>query len=182
MGYIDLFFFGLFLLFYTYSVVFKSSGVAEIHSPEIGFGILGIFILLGLYLIFYPNYKIEIKDLEIFKTNIFKYKRKIGNISEIDGFEENHTDVIVYKNNKKFFTYPIYGKEDNISFSVWLEKRFPTSNKLTIRGNQALYIIMYILSICWIFIILMCAEDEGIIQSIGLFRNTFVINSCICSF
>lgn len=82
--------------------------------------ILGVFIIYNRI----NNYKIEIENDVITKTNIFNKKKVIGNISEITTYSEELPIVTVLNNNQKLFSFSIHGREDNKIFYEYLKSNY----------------------------------------------------------
>ena len=82
--------------------------------------ILGVFILYNRI----NNYKIEIENNIITKTNIFNKRKLICNLNEITAYSEEMPIITVLNNNKKLFSFSIHGREDNKIFYEYLKSNY----------------------------------------------------------
>lgn len=116
-----------------------------------------LYLLLILSTLYIKNQKIEIDNSIIIKTNLFNNRRVIGNISEITSFCASITDVIVLKNNKKYFSFQIHGGSDNYDYYSYLKNNY--NNSIYIKGTKNIAIIMYLFSIIIITVVLISKLD-----------------------
>lgn len=116
----------LWILFFLMALIFIGLLVVEpINSIPIF--IMSVIILLVLD---YTNKKIIIENLKISKTSLFTKKKEIGNMSEITSISNDIYRILVLKNNEKFFSFNIYGRDDNLQLYNYLTSRYNESIRI----------------------------------------------------
>lgn len=158
--------FVLIIFIYIIANIFFKGEVIEKALLNFVLNILTIFVTL-VYL-YANNSKIEIENSVIIKTNLFNNKKQIGNLSEITSFCTSNHNVIVLKNNKKFFSFQNHcrnsydegfnklqknPKDNNNEFFDYLKNN--CSESIFVEGNIVISLIIYLIIITVTFMLIL---------------------------